>query len=65
MSRRITISDEAYRILRSHASEYQETFADVVDELCDVRDAAWEPTFLNPGAGKEFKWRPRNVKTKT
>ena len=50
----ITISEKAYKILRSHKMEYQESFAEVVDELVAVRDAAWKPTLLNPGAGKKF-----------
>lgn len=51
----ITISDEAYKILCSHKFEYGESFAEVVDELVAVRDAAWKPTLLNPGAGKRYK----------
>lgn len=55
MSHRITVSDEAYDIIRRHCMEYQERHQEAVDELCAVRDAAWKPTKFNPGAGRVFE----------
>lgn len=53
--RRIQISEKAYKVLKSHCGEYGEPFHEAVDELVAVRDAAWAPTFLNPGEGFRFK----------
>jgi hypothetical protein len=55
MHRRIIVSEESYQILRSHIHEYGETYSEAVDELIQVRDAAWASTLLNPGLGKKYK----------
>ena len=47
--KQIWINDGAYNILKSHKYEFQESFAEAVDELISVRDSAWVPTKLNPG----------------